>query len=239
MHTTATSGPAGHQNLHTPVTRQVLLAGFVLTLLAGGVNAVGFLGVQHQALTHLTGTITQLSLRLSEHAWPQTLDALGIIGAFFFGCLLSGLITRQSSLKIGRRYGVALMLESALLCGGALMLRRGHTSGDLLASLACGLQNGLATSWAGAVIRTTHMTGIVTDLGLACAHWLRGMRGELPKLRLHAVLLMGFISGGVLGTWGFALWSYDTLFIPAAITGLSGLTYFVWKQTQRRSSRSA
>ncbi len=239
MHAAATSEPVRHQTLHTPVTRQVLLAGFVLTLLAGGVNAVGFLGVQHQALTHLTGTVTQLSLRLSEHAWSQTLDALGIIGAFFLGCLLSGLITRQSSLKIGRRYGVALMLESALLSGGALMLRNGHQGGEQLASMACGLQNGLATSWAGAVIRTTHMTGIVTDLGLSCAHWLRGMRGELPKLRLHAVLLAGFICGGVLGALGFASWSYDTLFIPAAITGAAGLAYFVWKQTQRRSSRSA
>lgn len=232
MHAVTTSH-VSHQNLHAPVTRQVLLAGFVLTLLAGAVNAVGFLGVQHQALTHLTGTITQFSLHASQHDWQHTLDALGIIGAFFFGCMLSGLITRQSSLKIGRRYGVALMLESLFLIAGTLMLRNGYGCGDQLASLACGLQNGLATSWAGAVIRTTHMTGIVTDLGLSCAHWLRGMRGELPKLRLHAVLLTGFMSGGVLGTWGFGLWRYDTLLIPATITGLSGLGYFIWKQRQR------
>lgn len=232
-----TTPTVSHQKLHAPVTSQVLVAGFVLTMLAGGVNVVGFLGVQHQALTHLTGTITQLSMRASQQDWAHTIDALGIIGAFFFGCMLSGLITRQSSFKIGRRYGVALMLESLFLVAGTLLLQRGYGCGDLLASLACGLQNGLATSWAGAVIRTTHMTGIVTDLGLACAHWLHGMRGEFPKMRLHAILLSGFICGGVIGTWGYGLWGYNTLLIPAAITGITGLAYFIWKHAQRASAR--
>ncbi len=219
--------------LKTPLSKQVLITGFLLTVTAGGINAAGFLGVHHQALTHLTGTITQFSLQLSRGLLDPALAALGIIASFFLGSLISGLIIRQSSLKIGRRYGAALILESLLLIGAACMLKKGITSGDLLASMACGLQNGLATSYAGAVIRTTHMTGIVTDLGLTCAHWLRGMRGELPRLRLHLTLLTGFIFGGILGTYGFSVWGYDSLFIPAAFTGVSGLTYMIWKHLQR------
>ncbi|MFH1499547.1 MAG: YoaK family protein [Verrucomicrobiota bacterium] len=231
-HRTTVGGIAGSS--HPPPTGWVLATGFALTLVAGGINAVGFLGVQHQALTHLTGTITQFSLQTARGSAGPAMEALGIIGAFFAGSVMSGLIVRKSSLRVGRRYGVALMLEAALLVGAVWLLRRGSTQGgDQLASLACGLQNGLATSYAGAVIRTTHMTGIVTDLGLACAHRLRGDRRESTRLRLHAALLAGFVLGGVAGTLGFARLGMDALLVPAMIVGLGGLAYWLWKHTQR------
>lgn len=216
-----------------------MLTGFALTVTAGGINAVGLLAVHHQALSHLTGIATQFSMHISRGAAEPALGALGIIAAFFFGSLISGMFVRRGALKIGRRYGAALMLESGMLVAATYMLRNGHSSGDLLATMACGLQNGLATSYAGAIIRTSHMTGIVTDLGLSCAHWLRGMPGELPRLKLHAVLLGGFIFGGVIGTAGFALWGYDTLFIPAAVTGIGGGFYMLWKHAQRAAGRAA
>lgn len=239
MHTaTATDRHRPHHPQTESSEGWILASGFALTLIAGGINAVGFLGVQHQALTHLTGTITQLGLQVSHGALRPAAEALGIIGAFFAGSVVSGLIVRKSSLRIGRRYGAALMLEAALLTGAVCLLRRGWIhSGDQMASMACGLQNGLATSYAGAVIRTTHMTGIVTDIGLACAHLLRGDRHEASRLRLHMILLCGFVIGGVLGTLAFGRMGMDALLVPAGVTGLGGLAYWVWKHAQRNVGR--
>src|SRR5690606_36376599 len=130
---------------------------------------------------------------------------------------------RQSTLRLGRRYGVVLALESALLFAAVYFLRRGSFTGDYLASMACGLQNAMATSYSGAVIRTTHLTGVVTDLGIACRHWLRRQPVDWGRFRLYGVLLIGFTLGGILGTLGFHHLSYDTLLFPAAMTGLAGL----------------
>lgn len=40
-------------------------------------------------------------------------------------------------------------------------------------AVACGMQNGMVTTWSGAVVRTTHFTGTITDTGLVIGHWLR------------------------------------------------------------------
>lgn len=105
--------------------------------------------------------------------------------------------------------------------------------------MACGLQNAMATSYSGAVIRTTHLTGVVTDLGIACGHWLRGQPVDRARFRLHAVLLLGFFSGGVLGAIGYHNIGYNTLLFPAALTGFAGLLYAAHKQHERRRARVA
>ena len=96
----------------------------------------------------------------------MALHALCILAAFFLGCLASGAIIRQSSLRLGRRYGVALTVEAGLLLLAGLFLRREANVGDYLAAMACGLQNAMVTTYSGSARRTTHITGMVTDLAL-------------------------------------------------------------------------
>lgn len=211
----------------------VVTGGVLLTLAAGSINAVGFLGVHHQAITHLSGTLTIAGTEAAHGAWPATGRALGVVAAFFFGAFCSGVILRQSTLKLGRRYGVALSCEATLLVLAVFFFRKQSIWGEYLASVACGLQNAIATSYSGAVIRTWHMTGIVTDLGLALGHAVRGQPVDGRKVRLYAALLAGFTVGGVVGTWGFQRFSYDTLLFPAAFAGISGVVYTLYKHAQR------
>ncbi len=213
----------------------VYLGGFALALIAGLVNAVGFLGVFHQALSHLTGTLTVLGLELARGGYPVARHALSILIAFFAGCVLSGAIITQGQLRLGRRYGVALALESAALFGAVLLLRRGHIAGEYCAALACGLQNAMATTYSGAAMRTTHMTGMVTDLGIACGHLLRGVPVDWFRFRLYGVLLLGFFAGGVVGALGYGRFGYDTLLFPAALSGIAGLGYTSLRQHQRHN----
>lgn len=219
---------------HHATPTWVYLGGLALAITAGVINAVGFLGVHHQALSHVTGTVTVLGMELGRANYPVALHALAILAAFFVGCLLSGMIIQQGRLRLGRRYGVTLSLESAALFLAVYFLRRGANAGDYLAALACGLQNAMVSSYSGSTMRTTHMTGMVTDLGIACGHFLRGATVDWFHFRLYGVLLLGFFAGGVIGALGYGRFGYDTLLIPAILSGVTGVGYTIYKHYERR-----
>jgi uncharacterized membrane protein YoaK (UPF0700 family) len=91
--------------------------------------------------------------------------------------------------------------------------------------MACGLQNAMATTYSGAVVRTTHLSGMFTDLGIGLGHALRGMALPKRRLALSALIISGFFTGSVMGAWLFRRLGYDALIVPATLTGLVGLGY--------------
>ncbi len=216
-----------------PTPPWITVGALCLACGAGCINAVGFLGAQHQALSHMSGTVTNLGIELGRADPTLAWRALGVLGSFFLGCVASGMIIRQSTLKLGRRYGVALTVEAGLLFASAWCFRHGATAtGDHLAAMACGLQNAMATGYSGAVIRTTHVSGIITDLGIAVGLFARRQPVDWRRLQLYLVLLLGFLAGGVLGAVAFVRLGYDTLLIPAALTGGIGLCYAAYRHFQ-------
>jgi uncharacterized membrane protein YoaK (UPF0700 family) len=219
--------------LSKPIPPWILLGGFVLTCAAGAINAVGFLGMHHQAISHMSGTVTVLSNELATGQHGLAIYAVAVVLSFFLGCVVSAAIIRQSALILGRRYGVVLVIESVLLFAACRMLMAGDYAGDCLAAMACGLQNAMATHYSGAVIRTTHMTGIITDLGIAVGLKLRGDPIDGRRAGLYLVLLAGFFIGGILGSLGYVRIGFETLLFPATLTGLAGCGYFAFKQLAR------
>jgi uncharacterized membrane protein YoaK (UPF0700 family) len=219
-----------------PTPPWITLGAVTLACCAGCVNAIGFLGLHHQALTHMSGTVTNLGMELARGDRDLAQHALLVILCFFSGCVLSGVIIRHSTLKAGRRYGVALTFESGLLFTSAYLFRHQAAAGDYLAAMACGLQNAMATSYSGAVIRTTHVTGIVTDLGIAVGLLARREPVDWRRMRLYLVLLSGFFLGSTLGSAGFIRFGYDTLLFPATLTGLAGVGFTIVKHYLRNHS---
>ncbi|MEN9573804.1 MAG: hypothetical protein RL514_1659 [Verrucomicrobiota bacterium] len=201
----------------------------VLSFIAGIVNAVGFLGFQHQGITHLTGTTSLAGIAVAQHDFGGAVHLLAIAVAFVLGATVSGFVIQGSTLKLGRRYGVALVIESSLLVAAVPLLQHGNVLGDYLASSACGLQNAMASTYSGAVLRTTHVSGVFTDLGIFFGHLLRGMDEDWRRFRLWVVLLSSFLFGGIVGAAIFSKCSYATLYLPAALTGLVGLAYSVYR----------
>ena len=208
----------------------VWIGAIALSCVAGMVNVVGFLGFEHQAVSHMTGTTSQLGIALAHADWRSVGHLWCLLIAFALGAILSGLIIQDSTLQLGRRYGVALALESALLLLAIPLFKQQQVWGALAAAMACGLQNALATTFSGAVVRTTHLSGMFTDLGIGLGHLLRGLPVPLHRLTLSGLIISGFLAGGVLGAWLFARWQYDALLVPAVLTGLSGLGYVLYRQ---------
>lgn len=210
-----------------------LVGGSLLSGIAGMVNTVGVLSFTHQGVTHLTGTTTLLSLALFEPGWRPVVHLVAVIGAFVAGATLSGFVIEHSILRLGRRYGIILLIEAVLLGAAACLMKSHVAAGSYLASMACGAQNAMASSYSGTVLRTTHLTGMFTDLGIVLGHWLRGVASDWKRFRMCASLISGFIGGGTVGQALFLTWGPQALFVPAALTGCAGLGYSLYAHYNR------
>ena len=207
---------------------------WVLAFMAGIINVVGLLGFEHQAVTHLTGTTSMLAVSLASLDFPGATHFSAIIGSFIAGTVLSGFIIQDSTLKLGRRYGIALLLESILLAIAVPLLRHHQAAGVYCACSACGLQNAMVSTYSGAVIRTTHLSGMLTDLGIFLGHFLRGMPVDSRRLRLCFLIISAFLAGGIAGAYSFHRIDYSTLFIPSGLAALASLVYGLYTLRHRR-----
>jgi uncharacterized membrane protein YoaK (UPF0700 family) len=212
-----------------PVLRQLprwaWLGGGVLASIAGMVNAAGYMGFRHQSITNLTGSTSLLGIALGTADAGEFRHWALSIGAFLVGAILSGMIVQQATLKLGRRYGVALVLESLLLFAAVPLLDAGDAAGLYLASMGAGLQNGMASTYSGMVFRTTHVSGMFTDLGIYIGQRLRGLAVDTLRLRVCVLVIGSFAVGSALGAMLFHVMQERTLLIPAALTGLCGIGY--------------
>lgn len=213
--------------------RWVWLGAASLALVAGMVNVVGYLGFEHLALSHLTGTASLLGSALSGGRWDAAFQLGTIIAAFVGGAVLSGLVIQDSTLRLGRRYGVALAIEALLLAAAVPLFEQGNHLGPVLAAAACGLQNAMTATYSGALVRTAHLTGMFTDLGVFLGHRLRGLPVEPKRLWLSLLIIGGFTGGGLLGAWLFGHLAYRTLLVPATLTGVTGIAYAAYRHWHR------
>ncbi|MFL1406699.1 YoaK family protein [Marinobacter sp. M1N3S26] len=190
---------------------------FVLALVAGCINAIGLLGFEHQSVSHLSGTATLLGTSVLGNPATVSLHLAGVLFAFFLGASLSGYLLHGSTLRLGQHYDTALVVESLLLFGAFYLLSGGSFYGMFAASAACGLQNAMATQYSGAVVRTTHLTGIFTDLGIMLGAFLRGEGFDRRKALLFLIIISGFIAGGTLGAMLFEALKFKSLLVPGTV----------------------
>lgn len=208
--------------------RWVWTGAWVLAAIAGMVNVVGLLGFEHQAISHLTGNTSLLGEALAVHDLAGVLHFAFLIGAFVAGSTLSGFLIQDSTLQLGRRYGVALLLVSLLLFASVPLLQLKSAYGMYAAACACGLQNAMVSTYSGAVVRTTHVSGMFTDLGIFLGHALRGLTVDIRRLTLCLLVISGFLCGGILGTFAFHGFGYSALFFPAGLTAVVAISYGVY-----------
>ena len=151
---------------------RVRIAGFLLSANAGYVNGIAFSGMYEVAVSHVTGEVTSASLGLGDVSL-----SVGVVACFALGASICGMIIGKNQVNFGLAlYGFVLLGVCLLLFLAALFA--GHSASVHCAAMAMGMQNAMATTYSGAVVRTTHMTGIATDIGLVLGRIAgRQMRG--------------------------------------------------------------
>lgn len=207
----------------------VFAYGAMLAAAAGFINVL-LLGIYHVPVSHMTGAVARIAIDISSGNRSDSWGAVTIFIGFLCGAIISGLIIGSTRIQPGRRYGVAMMTEAVLLFIAATLLVNNHTlSGIPVAAMACGLQNAMASSYCGLILRTTHVTGMVTDIGVLIGHWIRYHRIEYWKLALLLVIFSGFIVGGVSGGISYTFFGIYPLFSLAASCFIGGLGYYLWR----------
>jgi uncharacterized membrane protein YoaK (UPF0700 family) len=94
-------------------------------------------------------------------------------------------------------------------------------------AMACGLQNAMTSSYCGLMIRTTHVTGMVTDLGVMLGHWLRHGQIEWWKWCFLSLVFLSFGTGGWLGAWANLHYGVGCLGIAAGAFGAGGFIFWL------------
>ena len=216
--------------------RWVEVGGFFLAFIAGSINSVGLLGFKHQAVSHLTGTSTFLSLEIATLNGPEIIHLLLVAASFLIGAVFSGFLVGNTALKLGRPYSFALLIESFLLFGAFVFLNKNSSFGYYLASIACGLQNALTSSYSGAVIRTTHVSGLFTDIGIIIGLRLRGHAADRRKIILYVILISGFICGGIVGALLFNHLAFKAILLPSIMAACIATSYWIYLHVTQKGA---
>lgn len=193
--------------------------GMTLAFVAGAVNAGGFLAVS-QYTSHMTGIVSSVADNLALGRLHDVAAGLAALAFFILGAATSALLIHWAKRKrLHSQYALALMLEAFLLLvfgvAGSRLKGIQEFSASVTVLLLCyimGLQNAIITKVSDAVIRTTHVTGLVTDLGIELGklvYWnadpsiYETVEADREKMALLGSLLALFLLGGALGAFGF------------------------------------
>jgi len=244
-----------HEGPARSLRKNAILAGY-LAFVAGFVNSGGFVLIG-SFTSHVTGSIGRLSSDLATRDSNAAIFAALLVVAFFLGAFVASLIIETNVFNnVSRAYGVALLGEAGLLTTFifiAGLSRATHArvldAEAAILCLAMGMQNSLVTRLSGAVIRTTHLTGVVTDLGIEAARWYRWHRARIswvpvlipvrnpptrPVLVKTAILLtitLAFTAGAVAGAVLTLQESRWAMLFPAG--GILGASTFAFWSPKR------
>ena len=205
--------------------------GAVLSFVAGAANAGGFLAVGRYT-SHMTGVVSSVADDIVLGQFALVAVGLGSLCAFLMGAMCTAILVNWGLRKqLRSAYSLPLVVESVALLVfglfGAAISGFASLFLPLTVLLLCfmmGLQNAVITKISHAEIRTTHVTGLVTDLGIELGKWLyvnrrkgpSDVRANRQRLRLQALLIACFFVGGLSGAWGFKAWGYITT-LPLAV----------------------
>lgn len=239
------------------------LLGGAMAFIAGALNAGGFLAVQRYT-SHVSGVVSSMADHLVLGDVSATLAALAALLAFIAGAAHAAWLinwARRQRLRSG--YGVSLIEESLLLLlfgvsGAALAIAPAFFAPPivLLLCFIMGMHNTIVTKLSGGLLRSTHMTGIATDIGIELARASYFNRDRSSKvvqvhanrerLQIYLLILGAFFVGGLVGALGFSYLGYG-FSVPLALflfgLGLRPLWYDLrlrwrwWRHSRSAESR--
>lgn len=199
----------------------------ILSCVAGLVNITGVLAV-NTFTTNVTGHFAFFSEQLILRNYQMAFVYICYIGFFLLGAFVSGFIIEWASkYRSHTSYSLPILIESMILFTTAWIatfFKNEPYAVIISFSLlfAMGLQNALVTKVSQSVVRTTHLTGLFTDLGIEFAQlFFYSEKSEKIRLRrsvfLKLMIIIGFFVGGIVGGFMFQFFQLKTLFLPACM----------------------
>lgn len=213
--------------------RRIKHLGYALAFVAGAANAGAFLAVGMYT-SHMTGIVSSLADHLALGEVALALAAVSAVFMFLLGAMTSAIMINFARRRALRsQFALPLLLEAGLfllfgLLGSTVARFEGFfvPAAVMLLCFTMGLQNAVITKISGSVVRTTHLTGIITDLGIELGKLIYWNRHHDPvagrvvadrdRMRTLGGLVLAFLIGGVIGALGFKRFGFLTT-IPIAM----------------------
>lgn len=205
----------------------------LLSFVAGFVNVAGFLAVQ-RLTTNVTGHFAFLVEEIFKlNLWQGFVYFLYIF-FFFLGSFVSNFLIELISRKDDHYiYVVPASIECLILFAigfwGQLSLVNNPNIIAFSLLFAMGLQNSLVTTISSATVRTTHLTGLFTDLGIELSQLFFYRKKEqrdilISSIKLRLTIISFFFIGGIAGGVLYTKFELHSL-IFAASALVAGLVY--------------
>jgi len=217
----------------------------MLGMAAGFVNAAGFLGFA-VLTTNVTGHAALFAERIAMEDWKTARVIALWMFLFLAGAFVSGLIVSSIGRNQRFSYVIPILIEMAILLGVALLGYRYDQSlvakeifaGSLL--FAMGLQNSLVSLVSGSVVRTTHLTGTFTDLGIELAQVIQKNRDDRAvlktRIKLRSAIIFFFMCGALGGAYLFRFLRFHAFLVPVVLLFIT-LMYDVLRIAVKRYYR--
>lgn len=234
----------GPQSIHS---RRHIPSWLLLVLAAGCVNA-GALIACRQFVSHVTGTSTQIGVDASR--WWLKPDYIIVLGSFILGSMASVAALGYRSKRDKTPYyatpllivaGLQLLIVGLGWSGyfgpfGSEMDEGGDFLMLTILSFSMGLQNASVATSTGLIVRTAHVTGTATDLGIQLGTSLitsgEERREALRYAMLRALQIASFICGGLIMLPATEIWGYGAFIMPAGFICVATALSFTPSQTQ-------
>lgn len=206
----------------------------LLRFIAGYLNVMVLLLFAQSVAGH-TGNLTKVAILFAHGDYDVMLNMASMSISFLVGATVGGYFYPTDRFQPRLNYGNYLIIMGVILL---LFNWFGYQSVYFLIYIAFsfGLQNGMFVFYKGLVIRTTILTGTVTDIGVELGRNLRGGTEDRWKLRFHIVNLLCFLIGAVSATAIHLYTNWNVLLIAAVIDIAIGLYYFTLKEEMIKDS---
>jgi len=196
-----------------------------LTFLSGFIN-VGAIRSFSLPVSHHTGNVSHLALSIVHKNITEVFIIASAILAFFAGAFISGLLFHQRKFGLKKRYGILLMGLAGIFLSLALFKTPQILKVSAL-SFAAGVQNAMFIFYGDILVRTTHITGYLTDAAFALAMCLRGKKDKFRFFLFYSLNILFFLAGGITA----GLIKISSFFIASACLYLiAGLYYFMMRK---------
>ena len=221
-----------HQGKTRTLSHNLKIAS-LLSFVAGMVNVAGFLAVQ-RLTTNVTGHFAFFVDEVFKLNFLEGFVYFLYIFFFFLGSFVSSFLIEIISKKDDHYiYVVPASIECLILLiigfvGQDLIIKSPNIIAFSLL-FAMGLQNSLVTTISRASVRTTHLTGLFTDLGIELSQLFFYKAKEqkhrlISSIKLRLTIISFFFIGGIAGGVLYSKAGLHSL-IFAAIALISGLIY--------------
>lgn len=197
----------------------------LLSFTGGYINVFGILTVA-LPLSHFSGGVAKLSIEAANGFLisENLAKLLTAIFCFLIGNIFSGIVVGERNFSFRKRYGLIFIgMGLIILYFNHLFLRIKYLT--FLLSIFVGVQNGLFITYRGILVRTSHITGTLSDLGVYIGYIIRGKKVEAWRMFYYINSLMFFFLGGVMSAIAERIFKEKTILIISVLYIIIGLIY--------------